>query len=296
MKKLIIRLLIVLVAVYVLLSLLDFKGEYSAERSLWHINQQMNLLEQEPEAVPDFTFEQIIRRYRDFIKAYSHSPLVPQAYMWIAKVDLVRKNYDAARKVYAEIPAAFPHDPQHIAEAMAAIGETYEVQKDWPQAQEQYQKTIRLYPTTVVGLKLPLYIASRQAQNDPADKSEAFGRAITQYKNVLEHSRDKEIRTAALKLMVSADLARQDWPQVVKYCREMLMADADERSLREAIYVINVAAIVHMKNYDLPVEIYKEFMKKYPQHPMIGLFKGMVVNITRLKTNHVKITPRQEGK
>ncbi|MDE2222723.1 MAG: tetratricopeptide repeat protein [Candidatus Omnitrophica bacterium] len=290
MKKVITRSVLILVVVYVVLSALSWKGEYDAERSLWNINKQMDLVSREPESTPDAAFSQLIERYRSFIKAYPHSPLAPEAYMFIAKVDLIKKNYDAARKDLAQIPVDFPNDKENIVRALAAIGETYEWQGNWNKARSQYESIIRQYPTTTVGLKLPLYIASQEAKNEPSDVPALYTEVIRQYKNLEERYPQKEIKVEALKMLCTASLMRQDWRNSIQYAKQMMFMNYTDKSIGEAMLIINRVSILRMKDYDTPIAIYKEFIKKYPDHPMYAVIKRMVASIEMLKKKNLTFT------
>ena len=222
MKKLFIIFGVVLIGVYILLSLLD-TSDYTAERKFWVVNNQYKKLVSNPDAVPDYQFEQIILRYTKIIQSYPKAKLTPWIYLQIGNVYLMRKDFAKARERYLKAIDNYPENQELHAEALAATAQTYERENNGAEALRIYEKIQKEYPLTITGFNMPLYIASyyqRKAELPQAKK--ALDRAISYYKNISSQYPNSPLEFNAWKLLATCYFQRENWQEGVETLGKLL--------------------------------------------------------------------------
>ena len=159
MKKTLLILTVILGCVFILFSVLGRKGEYLAEKKFWKINKKFVEISRDPKAVPEASFEAILRDYEKFIKKFPHSKLVPLAYIYEGQVYLIKKDYDKSRIKFEEITKKYADKPGICVRAVSEISRTYALEEDWDNLLSTYQRIVRDYPLTGLGFQTPITIA-----------------------------------------------------------------------------------------------------------------------------------------
>jgi len=108
MKKNIFILIAILIGVFVLLSLLDSKSEYIAEKNLWKIDRYFSEAVKTGEVTPVGVYETVVSQYEKFIEKFPQSQLKPQAQLRIGRVFMAKKDYEEARKRLQNIFVEYP--------------------------------------------------------------------------------------------------------------------------------------------------------------------------------------------
>ena len=216
MKKTVSSLTLILVGLFVVLSLLDIRGDYAVEEILWNANKRLSDAARTPEAVPDKVFEEIIAQYQRVIKGFPDSKLVPRAFIFLGRAYLVKKDYSTARQRLREVIGRFPKDDVNCVEALSAIGSSYELQGNWPEALKVYYEIKNDYPLTDLGLSVPLYIANHYTKNQQAANAiSAFDAAESYYTQMADGHSNTPIEFKSLTLLSNCLLAQKKWTDVL---------------------------------------------------------------------------------
>ena len=295
MKKTLVVLTSILVGLFILLSVID-KSEYTIERKLWLIQKKFDRLIQDPKSVPDVEFDNIINQYKKVIKQYPSSSLTPKIPLQIGRIYTYKKDYQKAREIFGEIVKKYSQDPELCAEATANVGWTYELEKDWPPALATYEKIIAQYPLTETGMNTPVYIASYyERNNDAAQAGTAYQKAISFYKKVSAEYPNSGYDFAALRILSSSYFSLQEWEKGIKTLGKILVNYPTKEYLNAQradliIKTINTIAITQLQNYDIPMDIYQEFVEKHPKHPLAKVLKQIISQLKLLKDKNVQVT------
>lgn len=298
MKKVLLVLIGILAGVFLLLSFLD-KSDYAIEKKLWRIQKQFDQIAQDPRVVPDQKFESVARSYLSVIKQHPRSPLVKKIYLQIGRVYGLKKDFAKARENFQAVFNKYADDKEVAAEALMNLGITYEGEMDEKQAIATYKKIIDSYPTTDIGLNMPLYIVNYYLRVSKVNESNvALREAVSFYKDICRDHPKSIIEFNALRLLVTAYFAQKDWSQGVNTLGEVLLKypsgqymNVDRANL--IIKSINTVAVTQLKDYDVAINIYQKFMSQNPKHPLNKKLQDMINALQELKKQNVSIDQKQ---
>ena len=295
MKKIFLILLTVWIGLFIILSVVNLRDEYSTEKALWKLNRHYVRIAKNPESVPHVTFEKLANEYRHLIKKYSHSQLRGKAQIILGTIYLIKKDYSKAREEFGLVKKNYPDAITFNSEALSAIARSYEIENNWPKALETYRKLIKEYPKTVIGFSIPIYIARYyEGKNQKEEARVAYHEAIQFYRNLAKENPNSGVEYNALRLIGISLLNQKNWPEGLNVLTELLLKYPNLTSnLNQVVPAINTIAIAHTKNYDVPISIYKKFIETYPKHPINNTLKVIIENFEKLKIKNSTPTATQ---
>ena len=239
----------ILAGVFALLTLLDSRSQYAAEKIIWKTNKRLQAVSQNPEAFPDRVFEQLIARYQKVAEKFPASSLTAQARLLIGEVYLVRKSYDTARQKFNEVMEKFPDNKDIYAEALSSLGKSYELQNDWENALTYYKRILAEHPLTNHGLAAPLYIARHYAEQDDRIKQQiAYADATLHYIGLTEKYPGTEIEQKSLKLLTDCYVIQEKWPEALETMQEIILKYPDAETVLPLIKPIGILAVTKFHN------------------------------------------------
>ena len=147
----------ILTGLFLLLSALDFNGEYMAEKALWKINWRFTQAINDPKSYPDAYFDQLLQDYERFVHRFPSSSLVPSAYVFSGRVYTARQDYTKARTTFETVIRQFPSYPQIVAEALIEIGRTYSLEGDYTNALKVYERITKDHLPSAPEAKTPYH-------------------------------------------------------------------------------------------------------------------------------------------
>ncbi len=294
MKKTLLSFAGILAGLFVVLSLLDARGDYGVEQILWKANKKLSDAARSPEAIPDKVFVQIADQYRKIIKDFPNSRLTSAAYLSLGKVYLIKKDYKAARERLTDVLKKYPNNSNVCAEALSAIGNSYGLEGDWPNALRTYEKLKNDYPLTDLGLSVPLYVANYYLKNShTVNAQNALEDAIVYYDKLsLEHP-NSEIELKSLKLLSDCYLMQNRWTDAVNVLGKILLKYPKPEVAVPIMKAINTIVLTQIRDFDIPINIYQGFLEKNPNHPLDKALKEMIGKFTELKKKNVKADPKK---
>ena len=299
MKKAILIYIGILAGIFVLFSLLGRNSDYAVEQMAWKVQREYIDILKDPEVVPEQTFNKVVRDYQKIIDRYPNSKLTPVIRMLVGNVYHVRKDYETSREKFNEIIKLYPQNRELQAQALSAIGRTYEAQDNWPGARKIYDRIVADYALTRTGLGVPIYIANHyKTQNDYQKTMDAYDRAITHYNTLAAQNPDSPAGYNSLRYLGNCYLDQKRWDEAVevlskiaaKYGRPEHM---NIRTLDIILKTINTVSIYQLKDYELPLQIYQDIITKYPDHPWKDYFQKMIDTLSTLKAKSIQVSPVQ---
>lgn len=299
MKKAILIYIGILIGVFVLFSLLSINSDYAIEQMAWKVQKEYLDILKDPKVIPEQTFDNVINGYQKIIKRYPDSKLTQGIRMLLAHVYYLKKDYKTSRAKFTEVIELYPDNKELQAEAMGAVGRTYEAQDNWPGARKVYDRIMAEYTLTRTGLGIPIYIANHYKEtNDYQKTMDAYERAITHYNTLTAQNSNSPVEYATLRYLSNCYLEQKRWTEAVdvlgklvaKYGRPEYM---NIRTLDTILKTINTVSVYQLKNYDLPLSIYQGIVKENPDHPLKGYFTKMIDALSTLKAKGVRVSPAQ---
>lgn len=297
MKKTLITYISVLVVLFIIFSIWGIKGEYAVERKVWRLHKQYADILKDPNVIPDKTFEKVIKGYQRIIDQHPKSRLTQGIRFIIGRVYLLKKDYTTARTKFNEIVALYPDNQETQAQAHAAIGQSYELEKNWPEASKTYEQVLKNYAVTPTGLGIPIYLANHyKNMNDYQRTMEAYERAIIHYSNIASQNPDSFIEYNAWRYLANCYLEQKRWSEAISTLGKILekYADAQHMNVQTAdtiIKTINVVSSYQLKDYDAAITIYKNIISKKSDHPLSAYLQKMIDAFNQLKEKGVRLAP-----
>jgi len=269
------------------LSLID-TSDYTAGKRYWWVNKRFYELSRDPNVVPQQEFEDIIDSYTNIITDYPDSELIPSIKFQIGKLLTLQGKYKRARNIFEDIIKVYEDKHQLCTEALLYIGMAYEKEQREEEAIKVYKKIMALYPTTDIGLRMPLLIVQYYARAKKLrEEKKAYQEAVDFYYETHKNNRDNIIGYRALNILSRAYLDQKEWQKAIDILADMLMQYAPTKIIhyREAynlIKIINNVALSELKDYDKPKAIYQRFLEQNPQHPLKSILSEMIMTINDL--------------
>ena len=299
MKKTISLLSGILIAIFIILSLLD-KSEYAVEKRLWKIQMDFTQLIRDPKIVPEKKYDEVVHEYQQVIKQFPRSKLTPGIYLQIGRVYVLKRDYSKARESFQEIIQRYSDKPTLCAIALLNIGRTYGEEKNKAEALKVLNDVINTYPTTPVGLNTPLYIANYYRKlNDMDGSKSALRDAATFYKKISSENPDSMIEFDALRLLAATHLAQKNWEECVQVLGDALLKFSSSKYLTRAragliINSINTVSILQLKDFDRPAKIYQQIIDKDPSQPLSHYLVAVVHGLEQLKKQSTTTIKKNE--
>lgn len=294
MKKIIFIYIGILAGVFVLFSLLSKNSDYAIEQMTWKVQKKYFDILKNPKIIPEHTFDEVIKGYQEIINRYPDSQLTPRYRMLLGQVYYLKKDQETARAQFNEIIKLYPQNNELQAEALAAIGRTYEAQDNWPGARKIYDRIVAEYTLTRTGLGVPFYIANHyKGRNDYQKTMDAYERAIAHYGALAAQKPDSPVEYAALRYLGNCYLDQKRWREAVDTFGKIVRKYGDPehtniQTLDTLLKTINTVSVYQLKDYDLPLQIYRNIVKENPNHPLGDYFQKMIDALTTLKAKSVQ--------
>lgn len=298
MKKLILTYIGILLAVGIGLDLADQKSEYKAERALWSINEHFAEIAKDPKAIPDATFNSVIKEYEAYIKKYNYAKISPAAKIYLGRVYLVKENHDKAREVFEQVAREYKDNSEIAVQALVDIGQSYVLQKDDANLLKIYNRIKNEYPFTNLGMHTPLLIAQlHTSHNDLGLANKALDEAIAYYKELIVKYPRSQLEIISLRLMATCYLAKRQWNDAVQTFMDVLSRypnGQNSQDTKSVIRTINTISLMQLKDYDLPINFYQKFIVDHPNHPYNVTFEKLIVKLKELKEKSLQQKETQE--
>jgi tetratricopeptide (TPR) repeat protein len=274
-----------LILVFAVLTVLDLKSNYMAEKQLWKINRKFTEMTKDPKTTPDASFEKIFNKYMAFTEKFPDSRLTPMAKIFAGRTQIFLEDYTKARSIFENILKDHPDKPTLGAQVVAEIGRTHAIEKNGQKIIETYHRILDNYPLTEIGLRTPLYLAKYHGDKKQYGKAkEAFERGIIHYKKLITEYPDTVVEYKALHFISACHLAQQRWQESMNIFEEIMLKFGKRKFFtpQEAtalVRSINTIAMAKLNSKEIPIGIYNRFMEKYPDHPFNQILKKVINQI-----------------
>ncbi len=294
MKKTIILFVVILGVLFVGLSLVD-TSDYKLEKKLWQAQKQFKEIEQDPKAVPDQNYEDLIAQYRKILKQHPEAVLSRKIHNKIGKIYILKKDYVKARSSFQETISQYPDDYESHAKSLILIGQSFEMEKKYDEAVQAYRRLMNDYGTTDLGVNIPLYIMHLYVKlNKQEDAKRALQDALTFYSNKVQANPGTEIAFKSKRLLAASYFAKRDVKNGIATLGGLLTEYADSEYLTSqqmvlTVKTINTMSVANLKDFDTPIAIYQDFLNQHPTHKYNGYLQQTINGLRALKDKGVDV-------
>ncbi len=299
MRKTLFIFIIILAGIFIALSLWD-TSEYGLEKKVWRLQKKFTSLTHDPDMIPDQEFENLAGRYQVLLDNYPEAKMAPRLYLQMARVYLLKKDYDKARAVLNEAMDKYGAKPLVAGELLYTIGRSYEPQDKPEKALETYRSIIKEYPMTPQGLNLPLYIVEYYKRlGQPEESARQLKMATEFYRQMAKQEPHSRLELDSLRFLTTSYIAQKQWQNAVKTMTDILMKYAhpsyiDRRSLFTLIRSINVLCLQKLHDYEQPKKIFRQFIVTHPEHYLNNILEQVISGIDKLEKARQTAPPKEE--
>lgn len=266
MKKIVILLISILVALYALLSFMaSHNGEYGAEKLFYKAMKMQSVVAANPEVIPPKLLTDIEGTLKTLLKKYPKTEVAKSAHVTLAEYYTFVKKYNDAASQLDFIITTYPKNQFMLSTAHFLKGRMYEAQKKWPSALNEYQILRDVYTATEVGLQMPLYIAKHYAdKGDDAAAKEAYNDAAIFYANLEKKNSGKVIGYFASTLAMQAYMKMENYSKAGAILEEAIMKYMSQRTLMQLLPAVETIYVEKLKSPEKAIALYKKIMTVIP--------------------------------
>jgi tetratricopeptide (TPR) repeat protein len=279
---------LVLTGVFLALQALDRGSDYAAEKELWKLSRELEKLALDPEHAPQGGFDALNEKFERFRVKFARFKGRPSAMLLQARVFLLQRNFDSARGVIEEMVAEYRLDPDIAVKGLAEIGRVYVLQDDLEKIVATYHRIMEDYPLSDLGMKAPLLLVQLYSERQDGPAAQAALLHAENHYHQLMRTEEEPVPFRARQLLARTYAAREQWELSLRAYKEILLNYAESpyltpRVAEAVIRAINTIGVAKLKDWDRPVEVYTEFMARYPDHPLNGTFRGIVNSLNQIR-------------
>lgn len=240
--------------------------DYSIEKRYYAIQKQAAAIFKNPEVAPKKELDRSVNALNGFIRKYPKNNLSLEAEFTIARLYIIKKEYEKARTYLNSMLAKYSSSEAVCSEILFLKGNSYEIQDRWDAANIEYQKVIQQYPLTLRGLSTPIYVAQHyKIKYAPDMMNASYQQAIAHYNTLINKYPDSKLNFMLHQLIAQSYAEIKDWQGAANTLSSMLAIYKGKVSL-EAI-MLNLAGLYSqkLKDNNKAIEILKTLLVEYPK-------------------------------
>jgi len=189
---------------------------------------------------------------------------------------LKQGQYEECRSwLHQAIDRYFKNDEQKTAEIKIVIGESYQKEGRWTEAETFYRKIQADHATTETALRIPLIISARyKAEGDQDKANRILNEAIQHYQTI-------ESTSSSLRMAGFAKFYRQaaygqlgKWDQVMSNLDQEIATQSSVESMGNYLLMKAFISERGLQDADQALNLYQEFLSQYPDHPLTGFARA----------------------
>lgn len=245
--------------------------QYAIERQYWQIQRQAEKIFKNPQASPPNELERVVGLFNKFIQNYPKDNLSTEAEFNIARLYIVKEEYDKARTQLKTIIDKHGQSEGICAEAIFLNGNSYQVEDKWGLALEQYKKIMQEYPITLRGIDIPVYIAQYyKAKYQPDRMMAAYQEAISHYRALADKYPDSPLAYKLDSLVAQCYIALKEWQNAIASFNSIIEKYKGKVNNVDAL-LLDIALIYHreLKDKAKAKETLERFIQDYPNSKLI---------------------------
>ncbi len=263
MKKLIIILALILIAIYAGLSILGSGGEYAAEKIFHGAMKKAYKIAANPDVAPPAQLASVERELKLLLKKYPNANITKFGHIALLEFYVNNKKYNEAMDAAEDISRKYSSDAGMLSTSQFSRGLIYEKQNRWNEALEKYKILEEKYPTTRLGIQMPLYVGRYyDSKGNDKEAREAYREAVTFYAKMESEYSGKMLGYTASVLSIQTHLSLKDYGAAGKALEYTLNKYPSFASFMQLLPLVEN---IYIENLNMPqkaVELYKYVQSK----------------------------------
>jgi len=220
--------------------------------------------------------EKGIALYRRYLRQYPHDTLKGKVLVRMGLLEGRRARYDRARLWLERAMSLYMMNKEKtaVAELKLFIGQSYEKEGKWTEADTLYQEVEREHPVTLAALQIPLIRYEHYRAAGEGEKSRSsMDDAINTYKNLIKQYPRTNFGRQALRFLQTAYIKKGDWVQLLSLID---VETAQERNTYKQGQWLLLKAVIterRLQDKDKALALYRDFLIRFPNHPLVETAK-----------------------
>lgn len=255
---------------------------YAIEKKYWQVQREAEKIFKNPYASPPKELEKAVKALNNFALKYPQSNLAVDAAFNIARLYIVKEEYDKGRTQLNSILNKYKKSEGICAEAVFLIGNAYEMEDKWDLALLEYKKIMQLYPATVRGLDIPIYITQHyKVKYQPDRMITALAESISHYKVLADKYPDSPLSLRAHTLVADCYVALKDWKNAINSFNFIIETYKDK--FRIDGILLNLALIYNqeLKDKTKTKETLERLIRDYPKSQLVKTAQAMLKELEK---------------
>ncbi|MBI5144548.1 MAG: tetratricopeptide repeat protein, partial [Candidatus Omnitrophica bacterium] len=238
-------------------------GEYAAERLLYRALKNNQKILINPEVAPAKMLASIENDLERILKRYPKSETAKQAYIKLAEFYIANKKYDKAIATLNVIMEKYDKNQGVLSTAQFLKGATYEKQGEWDSALKEYVTLRNKFPTTQLGLQVPIYIGRYYARKGRQGEAEAaYKEALAFYEKLEGDNKGKMLGYAASMLLLQTYLGLKNHEEAGRVVKQTIYNYPSSMALVQLLPYVDVIYVKILKRSESAIEIYNHVKDK----------------------------------
>lgn len=265
MKRTILILIAMLIAVGITLSILGSGGEYGAEKLFYRAMKVNSKIIMNPEVAPPRLLARVENDLKKLTTKYPATIMARTGNIALVEFYIMHKDYDKAGSVVAGIMKDYKDDNVILSTAQFLKGVIYEKRNEWPDALREFNALRDKYPTSQLGVQIPLYIAKYyETKGKEAEAKEAYSDAQLFYGKMEEEYRGKNLGYIASFMLIRAYLGSRDYVRAGDTLKYALDTYPSSVSYNQLLPLVNTIFVEKLNSPKKAAEIYRKVRDKLP--------------------------------
>jgi len=284
MKKSILILVGILIAVYIALSLLSTNQEYAAEKIFFAAMQANNKIVLNPEVAPPQLLASVETKLKKIITKYPKTRIVKQVEMALAEFYISNKKFKEALLHLDGLIDKYPQDPYFTCNATFMKGVTYERSGKWSDAVKIFDFIKEKYSNTPTGFQVPIYIARYYENNGNGTAAQqAYLDAIAFYKKLERDNAGQPIGYLASAAMMQIFLQLSNSSEAARVFDETMKNYKAPIYRVQLLQYVDPIFVTKLKKPEKAMQIYKTLQKEIPNKQIKQMLTKKMAQIGKLK-------------
>jgi tetratricopeptide (TPR) repeat protein len=258
--------------------------QYSIERQYWKAQKQAEKVFKNPDTSPPRELEEVVSLQNKFIQKYPGNILAIQADFNIVRLYLAKKEYEKARGHAKNLLSKYSKYESVCADAAFLQGYAYELENEWDTALSHYKKIIEIYPRTVKGLEMPIYIARYyKTKYQPEKMIATYKEAANHYNELAQKHPKTPFGYTVNVLGAKCYMAIKDWDSAVEKFNTIIETYKDKIKMDPLLLNTAMLYSKQLKDNASAKAALERLIKEYPQSRFIKVADRLLKGIEETK-------------
>lgn len=264
MKNTIIAFIIILIAIFVILTFLTPDEEYKAEKMLYRASKAYSKVKINPDVAPPKLIASVENELRTIVNKYSDTNAAMAAHMALSEIYMSNKRYKEALLVLDEIIEKYnkEEDLALLSKARFLKGLAYKELDRWDLALKEFAILKDECVNTPLGLQAPMYVARYYVEQGKATEADAeFSNAVGFYDKLRTEKKGTLLAYSASNLLVQAYIYLKRYEEAGQVVEDCIVEYPATLTFMQQIPLVESIYLTELKDPNKVMEIFNFILK-----------------------------------